>query len=87
MKAVVALLSATLVFAQSPDIRKERRGMTQSQVINAEGLNPLKRKAGTLVYRDTESGIPAQVVFEFTGGRLDQVSYVADSPEIPRSLS
>ena len=57
--------------------------MTQSQVIRADGSNPIKRKAETLVYRDTESGIPTQVIFEFTAERLNQISYIAESPQDP----
>ena len=32
------------------------------------------------MYRDKQFGIPAQVLFEFTDGKLDDISYVADSP-------
>jgi len=80
MKSFVILLVSTLAFAQEPIIRKEHWGMTQSEVIAAEHSAPLKRNGRSLVYRDKESGIPSQVVFEFTNGKLDQISYVSDSP-------
>jgi len=54
--------------------------MTQSEVIRAEKAAPLKRTQASLVYRDKEFGISAQVLFEFTNGKLNDISYVADSP-------
>ena len=80
MKYFVILFLSTLAFTQEPKIRKEHWGMTQSEVIAAENSVPLKRNARSLVYRDKESGIRSQVVFEFTNGKLDQISYVSDSP-------
>ena len=38
------------------------------------------RTQAFLVYRDKEFGISAQVLFEFTDGKLNDISYVADSP-------
>lgn len=49
--------------------------MTQSEVIKAGKAAPLKRTQASLVYRDKEFGIPAQVLFEFTDGKLDDISY------------
>ena len=58
--------------------------MTQSEVIKAEKTVPLRRTQMALVYRDEAFGIPAQLLFEFTDGKLDDISYVADSP--PQNL-
>ncbi len=54
--------------------------MTQGEVVKAEKAAPRKRTPTALVYRDKEFGVPAQVLFEFTDGKLDDISYVADSP-------
>ena len=80
MKFVVIPLLSALAFSQESNVRKEHWGMTQSEVIKAEKTVPLKRNQRSLIYRDKESGIPAQVLFEFTDSKLDQISYVADSP-------
>jgi hypothetical protein len=79
MKSFVILL-ATLAFAQSPAIRNERWGMTQDQVVAAEKGKPAKRNDHVIIYRDKEVGFPAQVIFEFTAGKLDEMSYVLDDP-------
>jgi hypothetical protein len=80
MKFLAILFLSALAFAQVPNIRKEHWGMTQNEVIAAEKSAPIKRNGQTLIYRDEESGIPSQVLFEFTKGRLDQICYVVDSP-------
>jgi hypothetical protein len=80
MKLAVVLLFSTLAISQTSKIRKEHWGMTQSEVIKAEKAAPLKRTQASLMYRDKEFDIPAQVLFEFTDGKLDDISYVADAP-------
>jgi hypothetical protein len=80
MKSFVILFLSTLAFAQEPSVRKEPWGMTQNEVIAAEKATPLKRNGHSLVYRGKELGIPSQVIFEFTNGKLDAFSYVSDSP-------
>jgi hypothetical protein len=80
MKIVMILVLSALALTQEPNVRKEHWGMTQNEVIAAEKSPPLKRNDRSLVYGDKESGIPSQVLFEFTKGRLDQISYVLDSP-------
>ncbi len=78
--AVAVLLFSTLAHSQTSKVRKEHWGITQNQVMKAENAAPLKRTRTVLVYRDKEFGVPAQVLFEFTDGKLDDISYVADEP-------
>ena len=79
MKSLFIPLVLSLVTNPESNVRNERWGMTQNQVVAAEKSKPLKRNDHVLIYRDKEAGVPSQVVFEFTAGRLDQVSYVLDS--------
>ena len=77
--AVVLMLS-TLAFSREPELRKERWGMTQSEVIRAEKAAPVRRSQNILVYRGRELGTPVQVMFGFTEGKLASISYAADLP-------
>jgi hypothetical protein len=79
-KLTVVLMLSTLAFSQEPELRKERWGMTQNEVIRAEKAAPVRRSQNILVYRGRELGTPVQVMFGFTEGKLVSISYAADLP-------
>ncbi|MGA8593771.1 MAG: hypothetical protein WB676_03420 [Bryobacteraceae bacterium] len=72
-----AILTATSILAQSNgyDVRKERWGMSQKDVIAAEGREPYTNVGNVLLYRDEVAGITARVGFLFDENKLFQVRY------------
>jgi hypothetical protein len=83
IKATAVFLLPTFALAQQPIIRKEHWGMTKAEVIQAEKAAPLKRLPNQLTYRGTQDGIHAQVLFVFTNGKLDQISFVEEDTKDP----
>jgi hypothetical protein len=86
--AALVLLASFAAHAQKPDhdnydVRHVRWGMTQEEVIAAEGSSPEKRIPTAMTYKDTIAGVPARIFFLFTDGKLDQVSFDA-LPKSPR---
>ena len=74
---------STFALAQQPTVRKEHWGMTKAEVIQAEKSPPLKQHPNQLTYLGTQDGIHAQVLFVFTNGKLDQISFVENDSQGP----
>ncbi len=85
---LLAMLSATSVLAQSSryDVRKERWGMSQKEVIAAEGHKPDVLVDSQLRLRDDIAGIPAHIYFYFDKNKLCGVQFVPDAQSTPDAV-
>lgn len=68
------------------NLRNTRWGMSQEEVISAEGRNHLQRNDTTLLYKDYTAGLPSIIRYLFEGGRLVKAEIHFSNPKLSKVL-